>query len=118
MTDQPHSHAEPPGVVLAVDVRVSTLRVEHRSGGSAREGVPDRLVIHVDVEDRDDLDLADADRLVWHAPEPITRVPSERSGVDGAPPGGTMTARLRATARAIALCALAMLMTGCIKVDL
>jgi hypothetical protein len=29
-----------------------------------------------------------------------------------------MTATLRATARAIALCALAMLMTGCIKVDL
>lgn len=83
MSDQPHTNAEPPGVVLSVDVRVSTLRVEHRSGRSAGEGVRDRLVVHVDVEERDDLDLADRDRFVWHAGEPITRVPSERSGVEG-----------------------------------
>src|SRR5207247_1472523 len=63
--------------------------------------------------------IADGDRLVWHAREPITRVPSERSGVEGGRlVGGTMTATLRATARTIVLCALAMLMTGCIKVDL
>ena len=83
MLDQPHTNAEPPGVVLSVDVRVSTLRVEHRSGRSAGEGVRDRLVVHVDVEERDDLHLADGDRLVWHAREPITRVPSEMSGVEG-----------------------------------
>ena len=83
MTDQPDAHAEPPGVVVSVHVRVSTLPGEDLVGGSAGECVRDRLVVHVDVEQRHDLDVADGDGLMRHAREPITRVRSQRLGVEG-----------------------------------
>ncbi len=88
MTDQPDAHAEPPDVVGSVDVRVSTFPCEDRVGRCTWEGVRDRLVVHVYIEQSDDLDVADGDGLVRHVREPITRVRSRKLGLERDPSRG------------------------------
>ena len=86
MTEHPDAYTEPPRVAFSVDVRVSGLPGKHRAGGSTREGIRDRFVVHVDVEQRGDLDVADGNGRVRHAREPTTGVPSGRLGFEGDAP--------------------------------
>src|SRR5262249_3570805 len=82
---------------------------------AAGERVGDRFVRDVDVEQRGDLDGSDRDGLVRHGADPITGVPSAGAEEERMTVGRFGSGSV---ARLIGLVTLAILSTGCIKVDL